>query len=468
MNNNNKKTLQLCSQGRRPWYHPDGSIADPYLIGIAGGSASGKTSVAERVLKNLNVPWVVIVSMDSFYNILTPEQSKLAHQSLFNFDHPSAFDYDLLYDTLKKLKEGKSVTVPIYNFSTHSREEKTVTIYGANVIIFEGILALYDKRIRDMMDVKIFVDTDADIQLARRLQRDTTYRGRDVEGILDQYTRYVKPSYDSYVRPTMKFADVIIPRGLENVIAIDLMTKHIQTQLNENVINFRWNLLDTPVKEEVPSNVHVLPTTNQIKGIHTILRDHNTERDEFVFYADRLAVLLMEYAINLLPSEPLTVTTPIGAKYEGLRYSQKICGVSILRAGGTMEAGLKRVFSDAVIGKLLIQTNPNTGDPELHYCKLPNSARDHNVVLMDAMVGTGAAALMAIRVLLDHEVPEDRIIFVSFLAAQIGLTVINNAFPRVKIVTSMVDPDLNKEKLWIVPGIGNFGDRYFGTEEDEE
>ncbi|ORE22191.1 PRTase-like protein [Rhizopus microsporus] len=354
--------------------------------------------------------------MDSFYNILTPEQSKLAHQSLFNFDHPSAFDYDLLYDTLKKLKEGKSVTVPIYNFSTHSREEKTVTIYGANVIIFEGILALYDKRIRDMMDVK-----------------------------------------KAFWMPTMKFADVIIPRGLENVIAIDLMTKHIQTQLNENVINFRWNLLDTPVKEEVPNNVHVLPTTNQIKGIHTILRDHNTERDEFVFYADRLAVLLMEYAINLLPSEPLTVTTPIGAKYEGLRYSQKICGVSILRAGGTMEAGLKRVFSDAVIGKLLIQTNPNTGDPELHYCKLPNSARDHNVVLMDAMVGTGAAALMAIRVLLDHEVPEDRIIFVSFLAAQIGLTVINNAFPRVKIVTSMVDPDLNKEKLWIVPGIGNFG-----------
>ncbi|KAG1496480.1 hypothetical protein G6F53_012166 [Rhizopus delemar] len=457
MSGSNKKTLHLRSQGRRPWYHPDGSIADPYLIGIAGGSASGKTSVAERVLKNLSVPWVVILSMDSFYNILTPEQSKLAHQSRFDFDHPSAFDYDLLFDTLKKLKEGKSVTVPIYNFSTHAREEKTTTIYGANVIIFEGIFALYDKRIRDMMDVKVFVDTDADIQLARRLQRDTLYRGRDVEGILDQYTRYVKPSYDNYVRPTMKFADMIIPRGLENVIAIDLMTKHIQTQLNENVINFRFGLLDTPVNEEIPSNVHVLPGTNQIKGIHTILRDCKTERDEFVFYADRLAVLLMEYAINLLPSVPLTVTTPINEIYQGLKYSQKICGVSILRAGGTMEAGLKRVFSDATIGKLLIQTDPNTGDPELHYCKLPKDVCDYNIVLMDAMVGTGAAALMAIRVLLDHEVPEDRIIFVSFLAAQIGLTVISNAFPRVKIVTSMIDPGLNKEKLWIEPGIGNFG-----------
>ncbi|KAI9261180.1 uridine kinase family-domain-containing protein, partial [Sporodiniella umbellata] len=382
-----------------------------------GGSASGKTSVAERVLKNLNVPWVVILSMDSFYNILTPEQSKLAHQSRFNFDHPSAFDYDLLFDTLTKLKEGKSVTVPIYNFSTHAREEKTTTIYGANVVIFEGIFALYDARIREMMDVKVFVDTDADIQLARRLQRDTMYRGRDVEGILD-----------------------IIPRGLENVIAIDLMTKHIQTQLNENVTHFRFGLLETPVHEKIPDNVHLLPSTNQIKGIHTILRNYLTKRDEFVFYADRLAVLLMEYVINMLPSEPLQIKTPIDALYD---------------------AGLKRVFSDATIGKLLIQTDPNTGDPELHYCKLPKDVSNYNIVLMDAMVGTGAAALMAIRVLLDHDVPEDKIIFVSYLSAHIGLTVVNNAFPRVKIVTSMVDASLNKQKLWIEPGIGNFGGKNY-------
>lgn len=466
---NTKKTVQLCSQGRKPWYHADGSVADPYMIGIAGGSASGKTSVAERVLKNLNVPWVVIISMDSFYNILSPENSKLAHQNMFDFDHPSAFDYDLLYDTLVKLKEGKSVNVPVYNFCTHSREEKTTTIYGANVIIFEGILALYDKRIRDMMDIRIFVDTDSDIQLARRLQRDIFHRGRDVEGILDQYTRYVKPSFDNYVRPTMNHADVIIPRGLENAIAIDLMTKHIQSQLNENMINLRWGLLDTPVNPEIPKNVNVLPSKNQIKGIHTILRDSKTDRDEFIFYADRLAVLLMENAVSCLPCVPMSVVTPVGAEYQGLKFSQKICGVSILRAGGTMEAGFKRVFtSDAVIGKLLIQTNPNTGDPELHYCKLPKDLQDYDIILMDAMVGTGAAALMAIRVLLDHEVPEERIIFVSFLAAQIGLTVITNAFPRVKIVTSMVDPNFNRDKLWIEPGIGNFGDRYFGTEEDED
>ncbi|KAG0757322.1 hypothetical protein G6F57_010581 [Rhizopus arrhizus] len=429
---------------------PDGSITHPYFVGIAGGSGSGKTSVAERVLKNLNVPWVVILSMDSFYNILTPEQSLLAKQNLYNFDHPNAVDYDLLYKTLKKLKEGKSVTVPIYNFVTHTREEKTTIVYGANVILFEGVLALYDKLIRDMMDVKIFVDTDSDIQLARRMQRDVAYRGRTIEYVLDQYIKYVKPAYENYIRPSMKFADIIITRGLENVVAIDLVTKHIQTQLNENTINLRWRLLDTPVNEQILQQVNVLNETNQVKLIHTILRDHTTKRDEFVFYANRLSVLLMEYTVSLLPYESLT-----------------ICGVSILRAGGTLEIGLKRVFHDAILGTLLIQTNPNTGDPELHYCKLPNDLRDHHIILMDALVGTGAAALMAIRVLLDHEVLEDQIIFVSFISTKIGLTVINNAFPNVQLVTSMIDPGLNKENAWIQPGIGNFGDRYFGTEEEE-
>ncbi|KAI8990257.1 uridine kinase [Pilobolus umbonatus] len=462
------KSTQVCSQGRRAWYHADGSIADPYMIGIAGGSASGKTSVAERILKNINIPWIVIVSMDSFYKILTPSQSEMAHKSLYDFDHPSAFDYDLLYETLVKLKEGKSVSIPIYNFSTHSRERKTTNIYGANVVIFEGIFALYDQRIRDMMDIKIFVDTDPDIQLARRIQRDMASRGRDVEGILNQYTRFVKPSFDNYIRPTMKYADIIIPRGVENVIAIDLMTKHIQNQLNENIVNLRWGFArNTSVSGDIPSNVLVLPPKNQIKGIHTILRNHETPRDEFLFYADRLAVLLMEYAGSLLPSKPITVRTPHNYVYEGVKVSQKVCGVAILRAGGTLEAGLKRVFSEAIIGKLLIQTDSASGDPELHYCKLPDHINDYNIILMDAMVGTGAAALMAIRVLLDHEVPEDRIILVTFLAAQLGITVITNAFPRVKIVTSMIDPEVNKKTLWIEPGIGNFGDRYFGTEEDE-
>ncbi|KAI8138802.1 uridine kinase [Fennellomyces sp. T-0311] len=462
-----KKILQLNSSGRSPWYHADGTVTESYVIGVAGGSASGKTSVAERILKNLNVPWVVIVSMDSFYNVLGPEQSKLAHENNFDFDHPTAIDYNLLYETLCKLKSGKSVQIPTYDFSLHARTDKTTTIYGANVIIFEGIYGLYDKKIRDLMDLKIFVDTDADIRLARRLQRDIAERGRELKGVLQQYTRFVKPAFDDHIQPTVKHADVIIPRGLENVVAIDLITKHVQRQLTERRMHLRWDLANTPIENTLPPDVLVLPETNQIKGMHTILRDRTTPRDEFVFYAERLSTIIVEAAFNLLPFEETTVTTPVGAEYKGMVYKEKICGVSILRAGGTMETGLRRVCSDALIGKILIQTDPSTGEPQLHYCKLPADVKEHHVVLMDATIGTGAAGLMAIRVLLDHEVPEDHIIFTVFLAAPVGLNVIAKAFPRVRIVTSMVDPVLSKDTLYIEPGIGNFGDRYFGTEDEE-
>ncbi|KAI7865016.1 uridine kinase [Spinellus fusiger] len=461
-----KKILQLGSTGRSPWYNADGMISESYVIGVAGGSASGKTSVADRILKSLNVPWVVIISMDSFYRPLTPEQCALAHQSNYDLDHPSAFDFEALYDCLSKLKAGKSINVPVYNFSKHAREDYTTTIYGANVIIFEGIFALYDKKIRDLMDLKIFVDTDADIRLARRLQRDIAERGRSIHGIIEQYNRFVKPSYDEYIQPTVRHADVIIPRGLENAVAIDLLAKHVQRQLQESELHLRWSLGSTHVGETVPANVHVLPSTNQIKGIHTILRDHTTPRDEFVFYADRLSILIMESGLSLIPFEAYTVETPVGVPYEGLRAKDKICGVSILRAGGTMEAGLRRVCSDVLIGKILIQTDPSTGEPQLHYIKLPSDVKNYQVVLMDATVGTGAAGLMAIRVLLDHDVPEENIVFMTFLAASVGLNVIAKAFPRVKLVTSMVDPVLSKETLFIEPGIGNFGDRYFGTEDD--
>lgn len=169
-----------------------------------------------------------------------------------------------------------------------------------------------------------------------------------------------------------------------------------------------------------------------------------------------------------LPYEDRVVTTPTGNVVQGVGLKPKIAGVSILRAGGTMEIGLRRVIRDAVIGKILIQTDPSNGEPQLHYCKLPPSVQDKNtfIFLMDAVVGTGAAGLMAIRVLLDHDVPEERIIFLSFLAGPQGLYTISNAFPKVKIVTSFVDPILNPSTLFLEPGLGNFGDRYFGTENE--
>ncbi|KAF9542146.1 Uridine-cytidine kinase-like 1 [Mortierella hygrophila] len=459
----------IAGEGRPPWYRSDGQNCDCYIVGIAGGSASGKTSVAQRIIKNLNVPWVVLLSMDSFYKDLTAEEVEIAHRNDWDFDSPNSYDYDLLLETVTKLKEGKQVDVPIYDFETHKRvPNKVNTVYGANVIIFEGIFGLYDKKVLEMMDLKVFVDTDVDICLARRIKRDVAERGFDVTGVLKLYQRFVKPSYDNYVYPTKKNADVVIPRGLENLVAIDLLTKHIQRQLQERKMQSRWDMARICPPHELPSNVVVLEETKQIKGLHTIIRDIETSRHDFIFYADRLATLVIERALNELPYEPKEVETPTKKTVHGLGLKAKIAGVSILRAGGTMENGLRRVIRDAVIGKILIQTDPNNGEPQLHYCKLPPTIREANtyIFLMDAVVGTGAAGLMAIRVLLDHAVPEDRIVFLSFLAAPQGLHTISRAFPKVRIVTSYVDPVLNPDTLYLEPGLGNFGDRYFGTEHE--
>jgi len=151
-----------------------------------------------------------------------------------NFDHPAAFDWNLIESTLRDLGSGKAVRVPQYDFTTHSRIiGKGIEIYAVDIILFEGILALYQPELLKYMNIKIFVDTDSDVRLARRILRDTKQRGRDVEGILQQYQKFVKPAFDEYILPTKKYADVIIPRGADNKVAIDLIVQHIKTKLDE-------------------------------------------------------------------------------------------------------------------------------------------------------------------------------------------------------------------------------------------
>lgn len=189
--------------------------------------------MAKKIIEELNVKWVTLLSMDSYYKVLSHDEHERAKQNAYNFDHPDAFDFELIVRTLKELKLGKQVCVPIYNFTTHSREDQFKTVYGANVIIFEGILAFASKELLDLMDIKIFVDTDADIRLSRRLKRDIGERGRSIESVIAQYNKFVKPSFDYYIAPTMAYADIIVPRGAENKIAIDLIVKHANRELGK-------------------------------------------------------------------------------------------------------------------------------------------------------------------------------------------------------------------------------------------
>ena len=276
-------------------------------------------------------------------------------------------------------------------------------------------------------------------------------------------------------------------------MAINLIVQHVQTQLTNRGFKLRSKLaevsfsiickqhqkhnnpnfvqISTPNPQvgnngngsgtaKLPNTLKLLPSTPQIKGLHTYVRNKDTSRDEFIFYSKRLIRLVIEYSLSLLPFEAVSVATPQGMDYEGRRCSvKKICGVSILRAGETMEQALSDVCKDIRIGKILIQTNWESGEPELYYLRLPKDIKDYQVILMDATVATGAAAMMAIRVLLDHDVPEANINLVSLLMAESGVHTIAYAFPGVKIVTSAVDPEIN-DKFHVMPGIGNFGDRW--------
>ncbi|XP_017780348.1 PREDICTED: uridine-cytidine kinase-like 1 isoform X1 [Nicrophorus vespilloides] len=460
----------IYTAGRPPWYNTAGQQVEPFVIGICGGSASGKTTVAAKIIEYLGVPWVTLLSMDSFYKVLNEKQHEQSARNEYNFDHPDAFDFELLRETLERLKEGRKVEVPIYNFLTHSRETRTKTMYGANVIIFEGILTFYNQEVLNLLDMKIFVDTDPDVRLARRLRRDISQRGRDLEGVLKQYTSMVQPSFNHYIAPLMAHADIIVPRGGENEVAIQLIVQHVHRQLQLRGFKLREELAQTQnyVGEPRPNTVRLLPTSPQVRGLHTFIRNKDTPRDEFIFYSKRLIRLVIEYTLSLMNFTERTVETPQGVSYKGKRMgTNKICGVSILRAGETMEQAFSDVCKDIRIGKILIQTNFNTGEPELFYLRLPKDIKDYKVILMDATVATGAAAMMAIRVLLDHDVAESNILIVSLLMAESGVHSIAYAFPEVQIVTTAIDPEIN-DKFYVLPGIGNFGDRYFGTEPSDE
>uniref|UniRef100_UPI00398E44A3 uridine-cytidine kinase-like 1 isoform X1 n=1 Tax=Pristiophorus japonicus TaxID=55135 RepID=UPI00398E44A3 len=459
-----KRTIYTA--GRPPWYNEHGTQSkEAFVIGLCGGSASGKTTVARKIIEALDVPWVVLLAVDSFYKVLTKEQQERAASNDYNFDHPDAFDFDLIVSTLRKLKRGKSVKIPVYDFTSHCRKKEWKTLYGASVIIFEGILAFADKELLKLLDMKIFVDTDSDIRLVRRLRRDIAERGRDIEGVIKQYNKFVKPSFEQYIEPTMRLADIVVPRGGGNMVAIDLIVQHVHSQLEERKL--RWDmatLASAHQAQPLPETLSVLKSTPQVQGMHTFIRNKDTSRDEFIFYSKRLMRLLIEHALSLLPFRTCTVQTLQGEDYEGRRFDgTRITGVSILRAGETMEPALRAVCKDVRVGKILIQTNHITGEPELHYLRLPKDISEDHVILMDCTVSTGAAALMAIRVLLDHDVQEDKIFLISLLMAEMGVHSVAYAFPQVKIITTAVDKKVN-DLFHIIPGIGNFGDRYFGTD----
>ncbi|XP_059669984.1 uridine/cytidine kinase UKL1, chloroplastic isoform X3 [Cornus florida] len=405
---------------------------EPFVIGVSGGTASGKTTVCDMIIQQLHDHRVVLVNQDSFYRGLTAEESERVHE--YNFDHPDAFDTEQLLECVGKLKCGQSVHVPIYDFKNHRRcSESFRQVNVSDVIILEGILVFHDQRVRNLMNMKIFVDTDADVRLARRIRRDTVERGRDVNSVLEQY------------------ADVIIPRGGDNHVAIDLIVQHIRTKLGQHDLC------------KIFPNVTVIQSTFQIRGMHTLIRDRDISKHDFVFYSDRLIRLVVEHGLGHLPFTEKQVVTPTGSVYTGVDFCKKLCGVSIVRSGESMENALRACCKGIKIGKILIHRDGDNGK-QLIYEKLPKDILERHVLLLDPVLATGNSANQAIELLIQKGVPESHIIFLNLISAPEGIQCVCKRFPALKIVTSEIDVALNEEYR-VIPGMGEFGDRYFGTDD---
>jgi len=202
------------------------SLADRVLVGVAGGSGSGKTTVVEEILRSLRPFPVSVIHHDSYYRDLShrPFQERVE----VNFDHPDALETELLVEHLTALRSGRAVNVPVYDFATHTRTNRVQRVEATGVIIVDGILVLAEPRLRDLLDIKVFVDTDPDIRFIRRLRRDMRERGRSLESVVEQYMNTVRPMHRAFVEGSRSYADIIIPEGGRNQVAIDLLVSRLR------------------------------------------------------------------------------------------------------------------------------------------------------------------------------------------------------------------------------------------------
>lgn len=198
----------------------------PILLGITGGTGSGKSTIADELYSSFPKDSIAMIQQDMYYK----DQSHLTmeERTKTNYDHPKAFDTDLLIEHLKSLIDGKAIDKPIYNFAEHNRSKETVRVEPRDIIIVEGILILEDERVRDLLDIKVYVDTDADLRILRRLVRDINERGRTVDSVIDQYISVVRPMHLQFIEPSKRYADIIVPEGGQNKVAIDILVTKIK------------------------------------------------------------------------------------------------------------------------------------------------------------------------------------------------------------------------------------------------
>ena len=201
------------------------------LIGIAGGTGSGKTTLADKLIENFGSDEVSILRHDNYYK--RHDEMTYEERSLLNYDHPDAFDTELLYEHIKMLKAGQAIEMPVYDYTVHNRSNKVVVVNPAPVIVLEGILIFAEPSLCELMDIKVFVDTDADVRILRRILRDVKERERSLDSVISQYLTTVKPMHEQFVEPSKRRADIIIPEGGQNVVALQMLIERVKKHLRK-------------------------------------------------------------------------------------------------------------------------------------------------------------------------------------------------------------------------------------------
>lgn len=217
-----------------------------FIIGVAGGSGSGKSTVTDHIVKSIGTDKVAVIMLDSYYKSLS--HLSASERRLANFDHPNAFDWELLNQHLLDLYNGIPIDMPSYNFSEDRRNEDTIRVMPAKVVVFEGLFVLMEKKLRDLMSLKLFVDTAADIRFIRRLKRDMVQRNRSAESVIKQYLELVRPMHKQFVEPTKLYADIIIPHG-SNKAALEMIVARVQSVINGNKIILDNNFFEDDALE---------------------------------------------------------------------------------------------------------------------------------------------------------------------------------------------------------------------------
>jgi len=488
-----------------------------FLIGIGGGTASGKTSVCRAVVKQLGLPWVQILSMDCFYRPLT--ESERANVDDYNFDHPNAFDWDLLLNVLQELKSGKAVKCPQYDFTTHSRKKEHTLMYGADVVLCEGILILHHPEVLQQFDVKVFVQTDDDIRLIRRIQRDLKERGRTLQSILSQYQKTVKPSYDLFCAPTASKADIVIPRGRDNFVAIALLSDHVKNKLIEggNVKPLFFAAADKQKSKQdalslLPDNILLPDKQDQELQRKAQELCHNEPLDDkqLVTTVHWLCSTLLRLCVQQFIPRALVMPSPCPtpsslsrsasrsaspfprqasdtqdgivlqniddmlhsidehckASHEDKKQNeieeavhmngggspaakQSVCVVTVFSGGmlfgdTIMDTLGSNTSLDVQYGSMhIFHESHKPSKPRFYDRQLPPNIAQQKVVVVDAFIGTGNRARMALQVIIDHHVPPSNICFVSLVASHAGIVNLARVFPECQFITALIQSNNN-------------------------